>query len=227
MSNEKIDVIAIDGPAGSGKSTTARFVAQKLGFAYLDTGAMYRAITLKALRNGVDLETEAELSSLLRQTKIELCQHKGRLRITLDGENVTDKIRNQRVNQGVPKVAAMPAIRAWMVRRQRDLGAKGKLVAEGRDIGTVVFPNARLKIFLIASIEARAKRRSKEFQQAGSGTDFAKIIEHLKSRDHIDSTREASPLRKADDAIELDTTHLTIEQQVDFIVDQWNRLTQL
>ncbi|MCU0644628.1 MAG: (d)CMP kinase [bacterium] len=226
MKNEKVDVIAIDGPAGSGKSTTARLVAQKLGFTYLDTGAMYRAVTLKSLRQGLDLENEAELSSLVSTTKIELCHSKGRLKITLDDENVTHKLRSQNVNLCVPKVAAMPVVRKWMVRLQHNMGAKGKLVAEGRDIGTVVFPNARLKIYLVASIEARAKRRAKDFFQASSKINLNNVIEELKSRDQIDCTRETAPLRKADDAIELDTTNLTIEQQVDFIVKQWNKNTE-
>jgi cytidylate kinase len=126
----------------------------------------------------------------------------------------------------VPKVAAVPIVREWMVRLQHSLGAKGKLVAEGRDIGTVVFPNARLKIYLVASIEARAKRRAKDFHQTSSRINVNKVIEELKSRDRIDCTRATAPLRKADDAIELDTTNLTIEQQVEFIVKQWNKNTE-
>lgn len=223
MKNEKIEVIAIDGPAGSGKSTTARLVAQKLGFTYLDTGAMYRAVTLKALRNGVDFENETDLASLINNTKIELYHHRRRLKVVCDDENVTHKIRHQEINQNVSKVAAIPAIRDWLVRRQQEMGKKGKLVAEGRDIGTVVFPNARLKIFLIASIETRAKRRKKDFQYINSDSDLFKIIDEIKSRDQSDSTRATSPLIKADDAVELDTTNLTIEQQVDYIVKLWNK----
>lgn len=223
MRNEKIDVIAIDGPAGSGKSTTARLVAQKLGFTYLDTGAMYRAVTLKALRNSIDLENEAEVTSLINNTKIELYHHRKRIKVVCDEENVTHKIRSQEVNQNVSKIAAIPVVRKWLVRLQHEMGKKGKLVAEGRDIGTIVFPNARLKIFLIASIEARAKRRKKDFQHLSSDFDMNKIIDEIKSRDQSDSTRATSPLKKADDAIELDTTNLTIEQQVDSIVKLWNK----
>lgn len=223
MRNEKVDVIAIDGPAGSGKSITARLVAQKLGFTYLDTGAMYRAVTLKALRNGIDLEDEAELSSLISDTKIELCHHRGRLKVTLDEDDVTQTLRSQNVTLHVATVAAMPVVRKWMVRLQRALGTQGKLVAEGRDIGTVVFPDARLKIYLVASIEARAKRRAKDFHQNGSEIDLNSVVKDLQVRDQIDSTREAAPLRKADDAIELDTTDLTIEQQVDCIVELWDK----
>ncbi|UCE06570.1 MAG: (d)CMP kinase [bacterium] len=223
MGENKIDVIAIDGPAGSGKSTTARLVAQKLGFTYLDTGAMYRAITLKALNRKVDVQNESEILSLIRNTNIELQVRNKQLRTVLDGEDVTHKIRTGKVSRHVSTIAAFLGVRDWMVQLQRKIGNRGKIVAEGRDIGTAVFPNARLKIFLIATLEERAKRRQKDFVTEGETIDLKKITEELNNRDHIDSTRAIAPLRKANDAIELDTTNLTIKQQVDFVVEQWNK----
>ncbi len=226
MKNEKIAVIAIDGPAGSGKSTTARLVAKKLRFMYLDTGAMYRAVTLKALRRKVDLSCEQQVVDLLQDTRLNLVLANGRFQVLLDDEDVTRKIRRLRVSQQVPTVAALPAVRKWLVALQRTFGKHGRIVADGRDIGTVVFPNARLKIFLTASLEERARRRLRDFARSGENIDLEQVIAELKARDEMDSTRAASPLTKASDAIELDTTHLSIEQQVNFIVQQWQARTQ-
>ena len=219
--NKKTNIISIDGPAGSGKSTTARLVAKRLGFIFLDTGAMYRALTLKALRCKINLENEAEYSALIKDTEIKLFENKKWLRILLDGEDVTQKIRTENVSRNVATVASFPSVRKWMVQLQCKIGNSGNIVAEGRDIGTVVFPDARLKIFLVASLEERAKRRSKDFTKTGDLFDLKKIIQMLKERDLMDSNREASPLKKPDDAIEIDTTNLTIEQQVDFIIKKW------
>ena len=219
--NKKSDIISIDGPAGSGKSTTARLVAKRLGFIFLDTGAMYRALTLKALRHKIDLENEAEYSALIKDTEIKLFENKRWLEILLDGEDVTRKIRTENVSRNVATVASFPTVRKWMVQLQRKICSSGKIVAEGRDIGTVVFTDARLKIFLTASLEERAKRRSKDFTDVGESVDLKKIIKALKKRDLMDSNRNASPLKKADDAIEIDTTNLTIEQQVDLIIKKW------
>lgn len=221
MEENKIDVIAIDGPAGSGKSTTARLVAQKLGFTYLDTGAMYRALTLKAMDRGIDIQNESQLNTLFDDTKIELRAKRGRLKIILDGKDVTIKIRNQEISRKVSIISAYKSVRNWMVQLQCKLGEHGNVVAEGRDIGTIVFPNARLKIFLIASIEERAKRRQKDFSGKGVAVDLKKVTEELNKRDQIDSTRAIAPLKKAVDAIELNTTNLTIKQQVDFVIEQW------
>ncbi len=221
--DEKINVIAIDGPAGSGKSTTARLVAQKLGFAYLDTGAMYRALTFKALQQCINIQNESEILSLINDTNIELRIKNRQLRIILDGDDVTQRIRSQKISLHVSTVAAYAGVRNWMAQLQRKIGEQRKVVAEGRDIGTVVFPNARLKIFLVASLEERAKRRQKDFLTEGEAINLKQIAEELKKRDHFDSTREIAPLRKAKDAIELDTSNLTIEQQVKFIVEQWNK----
>ncbi len=223
MGKNQIDVIAIDGPAGSGKSTTAKLVAQKLGFIYLDTGAMYRALTLKALIKAIDVRNQFEIASLLSDTKIELWMRKGRLKVILDGSDVTHKIRTERISHHVSIVAAQKQVRDWMVKMQRSIGAQGKIVAEGRDIGTVVFPRARLKIFLIADIAERARRRQKDFSSEDKSIDLKRVAEELSKRDFDDSSRQIGPLRQADDAIVLDTSKLTIEQQVDFVVEQWNR----
>jgi len=221
----KTDIIAIDGPAGSGKSTTAKLVARQLGFTYLDTGAMYRALTLKALRQRLNFHDETALKALTKNIDIQVLEKNGRLSVIVDGENVTKKIRTEQVTEHVATVASQPAVRKWMVHWQRKLGKQGKIVAEGRDIGTVVFPEARLKIFLVASLAARAKRRARDFSAAeGDTANLEKIAQKIKDRDQKDSQREVSPLKKADEAIEIDTTDLTIEQQVDLIVKQWHAI---
>lgn len=223
MADKKIDVIAIDGPAGSGKSTTARLVAKKLGFTYLDTGAMYRALTLKVLNSKIDIQSESKILSLIPTTKIALQPRRKRMGVMLDDQDVTRQIRNSKVSANVSIISAHKNVRDWMVSQQRKIGDAGRIVAEGRDIGTVVFPNARLKIFLIASLAERAVRRQRDFSKEGESTDLAQVASELKKRDVIDSTRAISPLKKADDAIELDTSNLTIEQQVEFVVEQWMR----
>lgn len=219
--SHKQSVIAIDGPAGSGKSTTAKLVAKRLGFTFIDTGAMYRALTLKALRNGLDLTKESEILSLTGETNIELSHKTERLRVLLDGEDVTEEIRNLSVSKNVAKVAALPGVRTWLVQLQRQIGSRGNVVAEGRDVGTVIFPNAKLKIFLVASIEERAKRRFKELADKNEHVDLDQLTAEINKRDELDSSRASGPLKRAEDAIDLDTTNLTIEQQVDFIVNIW------
>ena len=221
MDDIKVDVIAIDGPAGSGKSTTARLVAKKLGFTYLDTGAMYRALTLKVLKSNIDVQNESEILTLIPDTKIVLKTRKERLSIILDGKDVTRQIRSSKVSNNVSIISAYESVREWMVSAQRKISEKGRIVAEGRDIGTVVFPNARLKIFLIASMAERAIRRQKDFLKNGELAHLSQVTIELNKRDLIDSTRAIGPLKKANDAIELDTSNLTIEQQVDFVVEQW------
>jgi len=221
MNNPKIDVIAIDGPAGSGKSTTARLVAEKLGFRYLDTGAMYRAVTLKALQQGIRIENQSAVVALSRNTEIQFKIQNRSLRVLLDGEDVTRRIRDQTVSRHVSTVAAYQGVRKWITELQRQIGKEGRIVAEGRDIGTVVFPDARLKIFLVASLEQRARRRQKDLADAGESISLKKLTAELKYRDEYDRSRSFAPLKKSADAIELDTTGLTIEQQVDFIVSLW------
>jgi CMP/dCMP kinase len=211
-------VIAIDGPAGSGKSTTARLVAERLGLLHIDTGAMYRAVTVKVLEKGVNPDNAAAISGLIRTTQVELERTGGALHVVLDGVDVTSRIRDSDVTRSVSAVSRIREVREAMAQKQRELGSTQGGVLEGRDIGTVVFPDADLKIFLIASLDARAQRRQDELHARGQEIDYEKLRQEIALRDELDSSREMSPLRKADDAIELDTSMLTIEQQVEFVV---------
>lgn len=204
--------IAIDGPAAAGKSTVAKAVAEKLSYIYIDTGAMYRALTYKAIKAGLDLNNEEKLIQLLSETEIELKpSDKGQL-VYLDGENVTQEIRSAEVTNSVSFVAIHGKVREEMVRRQQALGQNGGVVMDGRDIGTHVLPNAEVKVFMLASVEERAKRRHQENLSKGFPTDLEKLKEEIANRDKIDSEREFAPLRKASDAIEIDTTCLTVEE---------------
>ena len=215
-------LIAIDGPAGSGKSTTAKLVAQKLGYIYLDTGAMYRAITLKVLISHIDLSHEDEIVQLARNSDIMFLDNDGRsansARIILDGKDVSEKIRDEEITRNVSLVSSYPGVRRVMVDKQRVIGSQRSCVVEGRDIGTVVFPNADLKFYMIADVMERARRRQAELSQGGTELPIVQVVHELKERDLKDSTREASPLRKAGDAIEIDTTSLTIDEQVERIL---------
>jgi cytidylate kinase len=211
-------VIAIDGPAGSGKSTTARLVAERLGLLHIDTGAMYRAVTVKVLEKGVNPDNAAAISGLIRTTQVELERTGGSLHVVLDGVDVTSRIRDSDVTRSVSAVSRIREVREAMAQKQRELGSTQGGVLEGRDIGTVVFPDADLKIFLIASLDARAQRRQDELHARGQEIDYERLRQEIALRDELDSSREMSPLRKADDAIELDTSMLTIEQQVEFVV---------
>jgi CMP/dCMP kinase len=222
--SQKSLVIAIDGPAASGKSTTAKLVAERLGFVHLDTGAMYRAMTLKALQNGVDLHDSGSIDRMVTATRIELRRESGIMRVFLDGKDVTNEIRSIEVTRTVSAVSSLRSVRQAMVREQRRMGEQGSVVAEGRDIGTVVFPDADLKFFVIAGIAERARRRQKDLLQQSVNADLAEIERAIRERDALDSSREESPLRKAADAIELDTSSMTIEEQVKFVVDHVRRL---
>ncbi|MCI0515086.1 (d)CMP kinase [candidate division KSB1 bacterium] len=213
-------IVAIDGPAGSGKSTTAILVAAELKFAFLDSGAMYRTIALGILRRGVGFDNPAKIVEVLFELKFDFQFTPGRLLVILDGEDVTDSIRSPEVNQVVAIVAAIPEIRRQMLPIQRKVGNKISLVAEGRDVGTVVFPKADLKIFLTASIEARAQRRYLELIKKHHEVSLEAIKQEIELRDLKDKQRELSPLVKAADAIELDTSNLTITEQVNFIVQK-------
>lgn len=213
-------IIAIDGPAGSGKSTTARLVAQRLGYAYIDTGAMYRALTLKVIESGVDPNDEKGIVKLAENTRIEILYKNGDFKVFLDGEDVTEKIRTPQVTSFVSLVSAHPRVREKMVEKQRELGKNGGVVMDGRDIGTVVFPKADLKIFMKADVKERAKRRQKEMENQGLHIELDELIKDIEERDKLDSTREVAPLKKAEDAIEIDTTNLTIEEQVELVLNK-------
>ncbi|HEX9007055.1 MAG TPA: (d)CMP kinase [Bacteroidota bacterium] len=210
-------VIAIDGPAASGKSTTARRTARELGFLHLDTGAMYRAFTLKVIRAGIDPGDPAAVGRLVGLTHIELRRPDGGLQVLLDGEDVSQAIRGAEVTAAVSRVSSLRAVRDAMVREQRRAADQWDVVAEGRDIGTVVFPNADLKFFMVAGIDARARRRQAELRIAGMEMDLADVAAAIDERDRLDSTREESPLRRAPDAIEVDTSDMTIEEQVAYV----------
>lgn len=210
-----LNVIAIDGPAGSGKSTVAREVARKLGYLYIDTGAMYRALTLKAVRDGVSLDNTEALIALSGKAKIKLLNEGGSLKVLLDGEDVSDKIRDLSISEKVKFIAAIQGVRANMVKLQRSLvqGDNGA-VLEGRDITSVVFPNAVYKFYLDASFNERTKRRFKEFDAKGYKASPQEVEEDLKGRDHTDKTRKYGPLKRVDDAVFIDTTSMTIEEVV-------------
>jgi cytidylate kinase len=214
-------IVAIDGPAASGKSTVARALAQRLGLAYLDTGAMYRALAVEAVRRGLDLEDEGDLTALACEADIRF-EHEGSsplpTRVVIDGRDVTSAIRTPEADLAVSPVSAVRGVRAAMVEQQRRITAGGRdTVLEGRDIGTVVFPNAELKVFLTASPQERARRRAIDMVDRGVDMSVDEVLTDLMRRDSYDSNREASPLTQAHDAVVLDTTGLSIEQVVDRI----------
>jgi len=211
-------VVAIDGPAASGKSTTARILAERLGYIYVDTGAMYRAMTLKVLQHRLDLDDVAGITALALNTEIRLGREGTRLKILLDGADVTAAIRKPAVTNAVSAVSALPPVRELMVREQRRLGREGGVVLEGRDIGTVVFPDADVKIYMVADVSQRARRRKKDLQQQGIEIEVDQIRKEILDRDRKDSQRDHSPLKQASDAITIDTSELTIDQQVDQIL---------
>jgi cytidylate kinase len=222
--NKKIRV-AIDGPVGSGKSTVARLVAKRLGLTYIDTGAMYRGIALKAKEAGVSWDDSEKVAALAVQADIELSPSKEEeltCDIRVDGKDVSRAIRQTDIGQGASKIGTISAVRRALVAKQRLMTVAGGIVMEGRDIGTVVIPDAELKIFLSGSVEERAKRRFLELQAKGQSPVMEKVIEEVKKRDEQDSTRADSPLKKADDGIEVDTTNLSIDQVVDRIVELAN-----
>jgi cytidylate kinase len=209
-------IVAIDGPAGAGKSTVAKILAKRLGFLYIDTGSMYRALTLKALKNNVSINDEPGIIHLANEIKIDLRNNPdGSLTVMLDGEDVSLAIRQKRITQFVSDVAKIKDVRQVLVKTQREFGQNQDCVLDGRDIGTVVFPHAWKKFFIDASASVRVKRRFKELEGLGQTVAENEVASDLANRDKIDSTRENSPLRQAPDAIYIDTTNLSIEQVVE------------
>lgn len=217
-------IIAIDGPAASGKSTTAKRVAAQLGYLHIDTGAMYRAMALKVLRNNIRPNDTEQVAALAEHTTVRLVPSNGKVNVVLDGQEVSDEIRLPAVTNMVSPVSTVSAVRTLMVKEQRAMGNDGGIVLEGRDIGTVVFPGAELKIFMVADARERAVRRRKELDEKGVAISIDALEQEILDRDKIDSERAVSPLRKADDAIEVNTTHMTIDEQVEFIVAKANAI---
>ena len=211
-------IVAIDGPAGAGKSTVSKSVAKKLGYLYIDTGAMYRALTLKAMRNGIDLKNEAALAKLAKATGIDLKEESGALKVYLDGEDVAGLIRTPELTGNVKYIARVPGVRAQMVMLQRAIGERHGAALEGRDIGTVVFPDADYKFYLDADPDERARRRYKELIASGAAVDLADIKKDVVMRDESDMNRSVGALKKAPDAILVDTTRLSIDEVVDKIL---------
>jgi CMP/dCMP kinase len=205
-------VVAIDGPVGSGKSTAARRVAELLGYTYIDSGAMYRAVALKALRRKISLDATDELVALAGASRIDLRAQDGGQNVLLDGEDVTKEIRTPEVSQAASRIAVIEGVRRVLVAEQRRAGADGGVVMEGRDIGSVVFPDAELKIFLTASDETRAQRRWREHQQKGDAIDLARTLEEIRERDRRDAGREHSPLVRAPGAVLVDSTAMEAEE---------------
>ena len=212
-------IVAIDGPAASGKSTTAKMVAKKLEMTYLDTGAMYRAVTLALLRSNTDLDDYDSVCRVIDELELDIYDKGSKTIVKLDGEDVSQAIRSMPVTENVSVVSAMKYVRQTMVEIQRNIGKKTNCVVEGRDIGTVVFPDAEFKIFMVADVNMRAKRRFKDLYEMGENRSFQDVLADLKSRDEKDSTRAYSPLQKADEAIEIDTSMLSIDQQVEKIIN--------
>ena len=210
---------ALDGPSGAGKSTIAKALAKRLGFVYVDTGALYRSIGLYAVRNGANTTSADEVVPLLKNINIELKYDAGSQRVILNGEDVSDQIRTPEISMAASNVSAIPAVREFLLDLQRDIAAKNDIIMDGRDIGTVILPNADVKVFMTASAEERARRRCDELIAKGQDVKYEDVLNDINQRDYNDSHRAAAPLKKADDAIELDTTSMSIDEVVDKIED--------
>jgi len=217
MSKHKFN-IAIDGPAGAGKSTIARLAADRLGFVYVDTGAMYRAIALYCLRRGVDLGDEAAVTAAVSETHITICHQDGAQQVILNGENVSGLIRTEQVSGAASAVSGYPAVRAHLLSLQRDLAASTNVIMDGRDIGTCVLPDAEAKVYLTASSGVRAMRRYKELTEKGVMCNLQEIEQDIIERDQRDMNRETAPLKQAEDAVLVDSSGLTIGQAVDAVI---------
>jgi cytidylate kinase len=219
MKKNKKLIIAIDGPAASGKSTTARLVAQELGYLYIDTGAMYRALTLEVLNRNISIEDEEDVVRIAREIDICLSVDNNKIRTLLNGQDVSEEIRLPRVTNVISFVSAYREVREIMKQKQRDLANDGGVVMDGRDIGTVVLPNAQVKVFMNASVEKRTDRRVKELQEKGVSVDRGTIRSEIVQRDELDSNREFAPLKPATDAHIINTSELSIDQQVRVVLD--------
>lgn len=215
-------IIAIDGFSSCGKSTVAKAVAKKLNFVFVDSGAMYRAVTLYFLRNNIDFANTSAVAEALQNIHIDFIPNTEKTQILLNGEDVSDEIRQMEVSEKVSEVSAIKEVRHAMVAQQQQLGSRRNIVMDGRDIGTTVFPDANLKIFMTADPLIRANRRLAELSSKGENVTLEEVIENLAHRDHIDSTREESPLRQATDAIVLDNSHLSQEEQLAFVLEEYN-----
>lgn len=211
-------IIAIDGPAGSGKSTIARLIAEELNFLYIDTGAMYRAMTFKAIRSNVSFQNENNLINLARETEISLEYSKNGLKVYLDSEDVTDKIREPNVTRNVVHLADIAEVREIMVQLQRKLGQNGKVVIEGRDVTSVVFPDADKKFYLDADFKERVQRRYKQLQEQGKDLSLKELSQDIKKRDQSDKTRKVGALKQTEDSIYIDTTGLSIKEVINKIL---------
>ena len=219
-------IIAIDGPAATGKSTSAKLVAEKLDFTYLDTGAMYRCVTLLTLRNSVKINSNHHLDSLLKGFQLDIKKNEDEYIFYFNGEDVSKEIRRSDVTKNVSAVSALLIVRKTLVKIQRKIAEDQNCVVEGRDIGTVVFPNADVKFFLVADPVVRAKRRQLDLKILGEEKTIDSLIKEIHDRDRYDSQREVSPLSMAIDAIEVDTTNMSIDEQVDFMVNKIKTLTK-
>lgn len=213
-------VIAIDGPAGAGKSTVAKELAKRLGYTYMDTGAMYRAFAWRVMEEAADLNDEEKLRRILKETRIELAEQDGHLRVFLDGLDVTDKIRTPELSQMASKVSSLKMVRERMVELQRAIGDEGGVVAEGRDIGTVVFPQAEVKIYLDASSQERARRRFEELKRQGKQVTLEETLQEMDERDQRDKERAVAPLRKAEGATVIDSTCFGVDWVVERIMQE-------
>lgn len=216
MSSDVISV-AIDGPVGAGKSTIARTAAQRLGFIYCDTGALYRTVGLFCTRDGADLDSPAEIAQRLPKVRLEIRLVDGLQRVFLNGEDVSEQIRTPEISMAASKVSAVPEVRAALLGMQREIAEKNNVIMDGRDIGTVVLPNAQVKIFLTASAEVRAKRRYDELVKKGESVTFEETLKDVNERDYRDMHRETAPLKRADDAVLADTSSLDFEQSVELV----------
>ncbi|MGP1487424.1 MAG: (d)CMP kinase [Peptostreptococcus stomatis] len=213
-------VIAIDGPAGAGKSTISKLIAKNLGINYIDTGAMYRAITYKCLKSGIDINDRQKVVDLCSRTEVDFVDNS----IYLDGVRLGEEIRTLEVSSKVSDVAKIPQVREFLLEKQREIGKRSDVILDGRDVGTHIFPDTKYKFFLNASAQERGRRRYQELVDKGQTVVLEDIIEDIKNRDYIDSTREVAPLVKADDAIEVDSTSMTIDQVVTYISDMVRRI---